>query len=411
MSKQPITHVALSEVAEVRFSSVDKHTVAGEKAVRLCNYTDVFKNRFIADSMNFMTASATDSEIVRFGLRHGDIAITKDSETPEEIGIPALVERPSPDLVLGYHLALIRAKAERCDPYFLAAALQSRHVARHYLRTAVGLTRFGLSIKAVADTPVPNIPLFTQRKIGRWYRESARLESHTDALIAAKREQKRGLMQQLLTGKVRFPGFTEPWKTVRLGELGLIKSGGTPATGESEYWGGPHAWCTPTDVTALQTRHLSRTSRTITDAGMRASAAELLPPKSVIVCTRATVGIAAINTVPMSMNQGFKAIVPRRDVDGDFLYYAISHAKTDLLRRAAGSTFIEVSMTSFKDIPIRWPSSFAEQRRIATLLAGVDLEIELLSSQRAAFAMQRRGLMEHLLSGDITIPSSDTSAA
>lgn len=233
----------------------------------------------------------------------------------------------------------------------------------------------------------------------------------TDALIAAKREQKRGLMQQLLTGKVRFPGFTEPWKTVRLGELGLIKSGGTPATGESAYWGGPHAWCTPTDVTALQTRHLSRTSRTITDAGMRASAAELLPPKSVIVCTRATVGIAAINTVPMSMNQGFKAIVPRRDVDGDFLYYAISHAKTDLLRRAAGSTFIEVSMTSFKDIPIRWPSSFAEQRRIATLLAGVDLEIELLSSQRAAFALQRRGLMERLLSGDISIPSSDTSAA
>ena len=345
-------------------------------------------------------------------LATGDIAICIANGSRSLVGKAALIDIDRPhEYVVGAFCARFRPrKGESSD---LIGAILETGKYRAWIDRLLGTTTINnLKPSDIVDCPVllPSDQRDRQR-LGDLLRTSRSLLHKTDALIAAKREQKRGLMQQLLTGKVRFPGFTEPWKTVRLGELGLIKSGGTPATGESEYWGGPHAWCTPTDVTALQTRHLSRTSRTITDAGMRASAAELLPPKSVIVCTRATVGIAAINTVPMSMNQGFKAIVPRRDVDGDFLYYAISHAKTDLLRRAAGSTFIEVSMTSFKDIPIRWPSSFAEQRRIATLLAGVDLEIELLSSQRAAFAMQRRGLMENLLSGDITIPSSDTSAA
>jgi type I restriction enzyme S subunit len=233
----------------------------------------------------------------------------------------------------------------------------------------------------------------------------------TDSLIAAKREQKRGLMQQLLTGKVRFPGFTEPWKAVRLGDLGAIRSGGTPSTATAEHWGGPHAWCTPTDVTALRTRHLSTTGRTLTDSGLSESAAEVLPPNSVIVCTRATIGIAAINTVPMATNQGFKTIVPNRDVDCDFLYYAILNAKAELVRRAAGSTFTEVSLSAFRDIPIAWPSSTEEQRRIGAALACVDTEIALIASQRDAFANQRRGLMERLLSGEIDIPSSDTSAA
>ena len=412
MSKRLTTYVALSEVAEVRFSSVDKHTVAGEKAVRLCNYTDVFKNRFIADSMNFMTASATDSEIVRFGLRHGDIAITKDSETPEEIGIPALVERPSPDLVLGYHLALIRAKAERCDPYFLAAALQSRHVARHYLRTAVGLTRFGLSIKAVADTPVPNIPLFTQRKIGRWYRESARLESHTDALIAAKREQKRGLMQQLLTGKVRFPGFTEPWKTVRLG-----------------------------NITARVTRrNRGASSRVLTASGQfglidqreffsrRVASAKIdeyyLLRRSEFAYNRSSMqgyDFGAIKRLDRYEEAAISTLyicfaIIDKHVDSDFLAQVFDSRTLDRQLRTVvrigirDHGLLNLDIGDFFEMSIRLPGQ-KEQQRIAECLSAADREIRLLEDSRSSLANERRGLMERLLSGDISIPSSDTSAA
>lgn len=403
MSKQLTTHVALSEVAEVRFSSVDKHTVAGEKAVRLCNYTDVFKNRFIADSMNFMTASATDSEIGRFGLRHGDIAITKDSETPEEIGIPALVERPSPDLVLGYHLALIRAKAERCDPYFLAAALQSRHVARHYLRTAVGLTRFGLSIKAVADTPVPNIPLVTQRKIGRWYRESARLESHTDALIAAKREQKRGLMQQLLTGKVRFPGFTEPWKTVRLEQVASLRNAKAVAGADL------HVRC-------VELEHIEQGTGEIlgwAPAGSTVSLKTAFQPGDVLFGKLRPYlkKFALVDFAGFCSTEIWALVANQGEVTPRYLRLLV---ESTVIQRAANATsgtkmpradWDVVAATSVQLPPI------IEQNRITSLTWAIETELRLLRMQRVAMSTQRRGLMENLLSGDITIPSSDTCAA
>jgi type I restriction enzyme, S subunit len=412
LSKQPITHVALSEVADVRFSSVDKHTVADETPVRLCNYTDVFKNRFIANSMDFMTASATDSEIERFGLRHGDIAITKDSETPEEIGIPALVERPSSDLVLGYHLALIRAKADRCDPYFLAAALHSRHVARHYLRTAVGLTRFGLSIKSVANTPVPNLPLSAQQKIGRWYRESARLESQTDALIAAKREQKRGMMQQLLTGKVRFPGFTDPWKTVRLGNI----------------------------AARVTRRNRGASSRVLTASGQfglidqreffsrRVASAKIdeyyLLRRSEFAYNRSSMqgyDFGAIKRLDRYEEAAISTLyicfaITDKHVDSDFLAQVFDSRTLDRQLRTVvrigirDHGLLNLDIGDFFEMSIRLPGQ-KEQQRIAECLSAADREIRLLEDSRRCLANERRGLMERLLSGDISIPSSDTSAA
>jgi len=412
LSTHPCTHIALSEVAEVRFSSVDKHTIEGETPVRLCNYTDVFKNRFVADSMDFMAASATESEIERFGLRHGDIAITKDSETPEEIGIPALIERPSADLVLGYHLALIRAKADRCDPYFLAAALQSRQVARHYLRTAVGLTRFGLSIKAVADTPIPNIPLSTQRKIGRLYRESARLESHTDALIAAKREQKRGLMQQLLTGKVRFPGFTEPWKTVRIGDI----------------------------AARVTRRNLGASSRVLTASGQhglidqreffsrRVASAKIdeyyLMRRGEFAYNRSAMQgyeFGAIKRLDRYDEAAISTLyicfaITDESVDSEFLAQVFESRALDRQLRTVvrigirDHGLLNLDIGDFFEMSIRLPSN-TEQRRIAEFLYAADREIQLLEEHRRCITNERRGLMERLLSGDLVIPSSETSAA
>jgi len=417
LSTHPCTHIALSEVAEVRFSSVDKHTIEGETPVRLCNYTDVFKNRFVADSMDFMAASATESEIERFGLRHGDIAITKDSETPEEIGIPALIERPSADLVLGYHLALIRAKADRCDPYFLAAALQSRQVARHYLRTAVGLTRFGLSIKAVADTPIPNIPLSTQRKIGRLYRESARLESHTDALIAAKREQKRGLMQQLLTGKVRFPGFTEPWKTVRLEDVADVRfSNVDKHTVPSER---QVRLCNYTDVFRNRFLHpdmdfmsASATAREVERFGLQAGDVAITKDSE----TPDEIGVPALvdRTAP-DLVLGYHLALLRADrskLDPGFLLILMESdlVRAHFQRRASGLTRFALSIGAVADTPILLPP-VGEQGKIAKLYRDLTTEESLLREMHASFASQRRGLMERLLSGDLVIPSSETSAA
>ena len=309
-----------------------------------------------------------------------------------DIGRLAVVEAGAPPAICGTGCIRVRLRPENSS-LVVAAACRTTAARKWLNANAVGMTMLNINQGILRRLPFFLPPEATHGAIDGYLRTSSALANANDQLLAAKCEQKRGLMQQLLTGKLRFPGFTEPWKTVRIDQLGVVKSGGTPSTDTPEYWGGVHSWCTPTDVTALNTRYLKKTTRTISDSGVKFSAAELLPPQSVIVCTRATVGIAAINTIPMATNQGFKSIIPGLDVDTDFLYYAIMFVKRELLRRAAGSTFLEVSLTSFREIPILWPSSLNEQKRVSRFLGALDHEIELLEQQRAAFAAQRRGLM------------------
>ena len=78
--------VPLTTVADIYFSNVNKVPQSGEQPVRLCNYTDVYNNDYVTADMDFMRATATRSEIERFRLQVGDVIITKDSETPDDIG-------------------------------------------------------------------------------------------------------------------------------------------------------------------------------------------------------------------------------------------------------------------------------------------------------------------------------------
>lgn len=112
--------VPVASVADIRFSGVDKLSHTSEEPVRLCNYTDVYNNDYITADLEFMRATATQPEINRFGLQVDDVIITKDSETPDDIGIPAVVDDAASDLVCGYHLALLRPKKNEVDPTFLA---------------------------------------------------------------------------------------------------------------------------------------------------------------------------------------------------------------------------------------------------------------------------------------------------
>ena len=89
----------LRTIAELRVSNVDKHTKDNETPVRLCNYVDVYKNDRISEDIEFMQATATPDEIERFRLDADDVLITKDSETWDDIGVPALVTYSADDLI------------------------------------------------------------------------------------------------------------------------------------------------------------------------------------------------------------------------------------------------------------------------------------------------------------------------
>lgn len=145
--------VALHDIADILLSGVDKHIVPGEPPVGLCNYLDVYRNRQIRRSFDFAQGTATAGEIGRLHLQKGDVLITKDSETPDDIGVPAVIVDELPNTVCGYHLALIRPSC-RINSAFLCWFLQSEVAKRHFLRYATGVTRFGLNYRAIASLPV-----------------------------------------------------------------------------------------------------------------------------------------------------------------------------------------------------------------------------------------------------------------
>ena len=109
----------LRRLASIRSSNVDKVIEEGEEHVRLCNYVDVYYNDRITDLIEFSEGSAKQSEIEKFGLKPGDVVITKDSETPDDIAVPALVESSAEGAVCGYHLAILRPRPNVMDSTYL----------------------------------------------------------------------------------------------------------------------------------------------------------------------------------------------------------------------------------------------------------------------------------------------------
>ena len=195
----------LRTVAEMRVSNVDKHVKEGELPIRLCNYVDVYKNDCINRDIDFMRATASIDEIERFRLEPGDVLITKDSETWDDIGVPALVTESADDLVCGYHLALLRPSSEMLGPY-LALALQTGGVAHQFHIRANGVTRYGLTHTSIKSVEIPLPPLAEQTAIVEHLDKAT---TAIDATITRARRQvelmqeyRARLIADVVTGKI-----------------------------------------------------------------------------------------------------------------------------------------------------------------------------------------------------------------
>ena len=161
----PWPRVALGNLIDLRLSSVDKKSKPSEIPVKLCNYTDVYYNPVIRRNMSFMEATASEREIAKCALTPGDVVITKDSEQYDDIGVPAFVIDPVPDLVCGYHLAILRPDVARIQGRYLFYALSTHDAQTQFHHYANGITRFGLRKTDIGLVEVPLPRLIEQRSI------------------------------------------------------------------------------------------------------------------------------------------------------------------------------------------------------------------------------------------------------
>lgn len=161
----------LGDIAKVEVSGIDKKTKEGEKLVRLCNFVDVYYNWAITKNMyeGLMQASASDSDIETFSLQRGQVAITKDSETRDDIGVATYIADDFDDVVLGYHCALITPKddvpeEQRIYGKYLNAILHTKYAQKYFSNNATGSgQRYTLSKEAIEDMPI-YLPLPQEQK-------------------------------------------------------------------------------------------------------------------------------------------------------------------------------------------------------------------------------------------------------
>ena len=216
----------LKTLASVQLSNVDKKTVEGQAPVKLCNYVDVYYNDFITAGLEFMNATATPEQVRRFMLRGGDVLITKDSESWNDIAVPAVVVEELTDVLCGYHLAQIRPRSG-LDGRFLARQFSAIGTRDQFHLAANGITRFGLGGDAIRSGLFPIAPIEEQQAIADFLdRETAKI----DALVARK-EQLIELLQEKRTALI-----------TRAVTRGLDPSSDTLATGSHVFPVVPKNW-------------------------------------------------------------------------------------------------------------------------------------------------------------------------
>lgn len=170
---------------------------------------------------------------------------------------------------------------------------------------------------------------------------------------------------------LRFPEFTEGWATKSISDLATVIGGGTPDTTVKSYWNGDIQWFTPSEIG--KNKYVDLSLRTITEEGLNNSSAKLLPPYTILLSSRATVGECSIALQECATNQGFQSLIAK-NCDMDFLYYLIQTKKKELIRKACGSTFLEISANEIRKIHTYVPS-INEQKKIGVLLSLIDKRI------------------------------------
>ncbi len=193
---------------------------------------------------------------------------------------------------------------------------------------------------------------------------------------------------------LRFPEFTDEWTDTTIGSIATVVGGGTPDTTQKDNWDGNILWYTPSEIG--KEKYLSDSERRITNIGLKSSGAKLLPKGTILLTSRATIGECSIAAYECSTNQGFQSLIANQGVNNEFLFYLVASKRRELLKRACGSTFLEISANEVRKIKVKSPS-IDEQNKIASLLALIDERIATQSRIIDKLQSLIKGIIQRLV--------------
>jgi type I restriction enzyme S subunit len=423
--------LSLQTVAHVRFSGVDKHEDFGERTVRLCNYVDVYNNEYVTADKDYMVASASEAEIASFRIRRGDVIITKDSETPDDIGISAVVDCDEPDLICGYHLALLRPKDGMVDSTFLAKQLRHHRLAKYFGHLANGLTRYALPTTVVENAPLwlPNIG--EQRAVAAVLRLVDEAIAKGEAVITKLQQVHAGLLHELLTSGLDEEGhlrdaiahpeqfqdsllgrIPKAWVVKKLSAVSTKIIDGTHRTPTYIEDGVPFLRVTDIQADEIDLENVKRipiSEHSLLTERCRPERGDLLYSKN------GTVGIAKLITWDWEFSVFVSVALIKPDpsaIDGAFLRFVLESflIQKQIYLRSKQMTVVNLHLEEIREFLIPTPSR-TEQLMIAQRI--VDSEEIVRSHIRELKVLRdlKTGLANDLLAGRVRVRESAASKA
>jgi type I restriction enzyme, S subunit len=420
----------LKDLVDIRPSNVDKKIYEHKSLVKLCNYMDVYSNNYLTSEINYTTGSVDLNERQRFELKKDDVVITKDSETPADIAVSAVVTETLENVVCGYHLAILRPNKNQLDGHFLMLKLKEPELKNYFFRVTNGSTRYGLTIGNIENATI-TFPedIAEQRKIAHILTTLDGVIEQTRAAIAKYKAIKQGLLHDLFTrgidlktGKLRAEASGAPelykesflglvpkeWEVKALEELCDAIGDGIHTT--PKYTSQSNFYFINGNNLVNGKVYIDEQTNCVDEDEYNKHFKEL-NKKTILYSINGTIGnIAFYRNENIILGKSACYITCKSSFDELFLYYflqneaVIKYFENEL----TGSTIKNLSLASIRATPIFLLSN-EEKNRTIMKLKSIDNQIDREEATLTKYQQLKSGLMTDLLSGSTRVLLSETA--
>ncbi len=415
----------LADIAKIEISGVDKKTIEGETPVRLCNFVDVYYNWAITKkkAKSFMVASAKQTEIDKCSIGKGMVAITKDSETRDDIGIATYIADDFEDVLLGYHCALITPNPAIVDGKYLNAFMHTRYIQKYFENNASGSgQRYTLSNDTISNIPVLLPSIEEQHTIGKLLADLDRkieLNKQINDNLEAMAKQlydywfvqfdfpneedkpyksSGGAMAWNEKLKREIP---QGWTAAKIKDVAQTYSGGTPTSINSEYYdGGNIPWINSGE---LNNPIITSTTNYITEEGLNNSSAKLYPQNTVLVALYgATAGKVSLLSFEACSNQAVCGVIPQNKIMTTYIRYYLSSLYEHFITLSSGSARDNISQDTIKNTILPIPQGKI-LKEFSDAVAPIISKIIANQKEMETLTKQRNELLPLLMNGQATL--------
>ncbi len=380
----------LDKIIDYRGQSVPKSS----SGIPLITARNVREGYLDFSNQEYVDESKFEEWMSRGTPKKGDILFTTEAPLGKACRYPS-----EGVYAIGQRTVTLRTNKKLDSEFLLYTILSERG------QLLIDLRSSGSTAKGIKSSELKKVKitypedLQEQRKIAKILSTWDKAIATTERLIATSQQQKKALMQQLLTGKKRLVNpdtgmvFEGNWENIKVANFGKVVTGNTPPKDDASNYGTDISWATAEDFTG---KYVGNTKKKLTKSG--ASKARIVPAGSVLVTCIASIGKNAIANEELTTNQQINAVIVNNKHCNEFFYYQIEFNKHKLLAWAGTTAVPILNKSSFEKIHLIAPKK-QEQQKIALVLTYVDKEIELLEAKLTHLKEEKKALMQQLLTG------------